>query len=97
MAKAGDKLKLEQERQAQIFFDAITTAIEKQGAEIEYPMINALAGALVSVEAQLVNSIPSGKNRKAIMVSLNRQRRKALRKVPGKGNVEIVRLNRETH
>lgn len=96
----SEDLKQEQQRQVQIMAEAITEAIEKTGLQFQTPMLNAVAGALVSVEASVLASLPDRKTRKALQDTMNRARPKAreaaLASSGYKPKVRVVTFNRKS-
>lgn len=70
-------LKAEEKRQAQIFAEAMQAAITAAGKTLEMPMMNALAGALVTVEAGMLASVADHRARKALKEAMKRARPRA--------------------
>lgn len=89
--------KLEIERQSTILAQAIQNTIEQIGATLTaqggQPTMNAVAGALVSVEATMLAAIPSPA-RKALRKAMDKMQPQALAAAISKGDpgarVEVV-------
>lgn len=71
-------MKSEEIRQATILAAAIQKQIEEIGKQFETPILNAVAGALVGVEAGILATIADAKHRKALRRSMDLARPRAL-------------------
>ena len=74
--------KAEEQRQSQIFSDAMQKAIDAAAAELaaagKPPLMNALAGAFVSVEAVFLAALSDARSVKAVRAAMDKQRPRAL-------------------
>lgn len=82
--------KAEEQRQCQIMTDAIQKTIMEVGKQFECPMMNALAGALIGVEAAMVNSIPAGQPRQALIKTMKKERIRAYKTVKPTSMAQVV-------
>lgn len=73
---AADR-KAEEQRQAQAIAEAIQTAIQQVASDFDPPMLNAVAGALVTVEAGVLAACDSA-GRKALRKAMEASRPGAL-------------------
>ncbi len=71
----------EQKRQTQALIVAMNRAAMETAKEFDVPMMNALAGALVALQAEMLSKVAAGRTRKllrdAMERGLNRQIKKA--------------------
>lgn len=89
------KYKDEQRRQTNIICEAMTDAMTNCHKQFEAPMINAVIGALVGIEVTILSSISDGRARKAMIETMEKERRIALRHALKKTktmNIETVVL-----
>jgi len=70
--------KTEERRQAQALAEAIQSAIQTTSSAFDPPMLNAVAGAIVTVEAAMLAAIPDTGNRKALRKAMEASRPGAL-------------------
>ena len=70
--------KAEESRQSQILADAINKAIQETAKQFDTPIMNALAGALVTTEAVMLASIGDPAARKALRKVMDATRPRAL-------------------
>jgi hypothetical protein len=88
----------EERAQAQRLGDIIQKAIQDDGlaiaAEGRAPMLNAVAGALVNVEAAMLAAIPDPRNRKALRQAMERARPRALAEAMTRdnGKVQVITI-----
>jgi len=74
-----EAFRTEQERQARILAQAIQDTIERVGKTLgTVPMLNAVAGALITVEAAMLASCPTTHQRKALKKEMDAARPRAL-------------------
>lgn len=92
--QAKDAWKAEEQRQAQIMSEAINKAIQDTAKQFDAPIMNALAGAIVTVEASMLASIGDHKARKALRKVMDATRPRALAEAMTRNNgkVQIVTL-----
>lgn len=76
MIISEEAIQAEQDRQSQILVDAIYDAI--RGCAFETPMVNAIAGALVTIEAAVLASVHDPALRRALKKEMDRHRPAAL-------------------
>jgi len=69
--------KAEEQRQAQVLAEAIQTAIQQVASDFDPPMLNAVAGALVTVEAGVLAACDAA-GRKALRKAMEASRPGAL-------------------
>lgn len=62
----------EEARQAQILADAIDKTIRETAEQFETPMMNAVAGALVTVQGHMLASVPT-EHRKAMRKAMEKR------------------------
>lgn len=85
--------KSEEARQAQVLTDAIDAAIRETGKQFDAPMINAVCGAIVTVQAQVLASIADPHHRKEMRKAMERALPRALAEAiarGGSGNCQVV-------
>ena len=70
--------KTEERRQAQALAEAIQAAIQYTSSTFDPPMLNAVAGAIVTVEATMLAAIPDAASRKALRKAMEASRPVAL-------------------
>lgn len=70
--------KAEEQRQAQVIAEAIQAAIQATSSAFDPPMLNAVAGAIVTVEAAMLASIADTNGRKALRKAMEASRPGAL-------------------
>jgi hypothetical protein len=86
----------EQRAQAERLAATIRDAIEQDGkalvAEGRVPMLNAIASALVAVEASMLAVVADRRHRKALRESMERERPRALAKALARdhGTVQVI-------
>lgn len=93
-----DAWKAEEQRQSQIFSDAMQNAINAAAAGLrtsgKQPIMNALAGAFVSVEAAFLAALSDNRSVKAVRAAMDKARPRALaiarERNPGKAQSIIV-------
>lgn len=77
-----DLWKVEEARQSQIFADAMQKAINAAAADLisagKPPIMNALAGAFVTVEAGFLAGLADPRNFKAVRAAMDKARPRAL-------------------
>lgn len=78
--------KAEEARQAQILAQAIDAAIQETAKQFDAPIINALCGALVTVQAAVLSSVADSHNRKELRKAMERALPRALSEAIVKGN-----------
>ncbi len=78
--------KTEEARQAQILADAIDAAIQEAAKQFDAPIMNALCGALVTVQAAVLSSVADPHNRKELRKAMERALPRALAEAIAKGN-----------
>ncbi|ASY56445.1 hypothetical protein [Sinorhizobium sp. CCBAU 05631] len=78
--------KAEEARQVQILADAIEAAIQETAKQFDAPMINALCGALVTVQAGILSSVADPHNRKELRKAMERALPRALADAIARGN-----------
>lgn len=78
--------KAEEARQAQILAEAIDAAIHETSKGFETPILNALAGALVTVQAAMLSSVSDPHNRKELRKAMERALPRALADAITRGN-----------
>lgn len=92
-----DAYRREQSRQTQMLSDAIQKAITDTAQSFNAPMMNAVAGALVAAQGELLASIPR-KHRKAMQAAMEKQLPKALaRSLKTAKTAQTVVLGGRTH
>lgn len=64
--------------ESQAYADAITEAIQFVSAQQSRPDLGAVLGALVSVEASFIASVPDARLRKSLRVQLDKERPRIL-------------------
>ncbi|RAI34771.1 hypothetical protein [Rhodoplanes serenus] len=79
-------LRQEEQRQSTIFAEAMQRAIDKVGAELDSPMLNAVAGAIVGVEAAMLAAVADPRMRKALRRAMDQSRPRALAEALAKGS-----------
>lgn len=88
------ELKAEQQRQSDVLAHAINSVILTVAKTFEMPMMNALAGALVTTEAQMLASVADAKHRKTLRKAMDRERPRALaealQRKPAPANVVVI-------
>jgi hypothetical protein len=86
--------KAEEQRQAQIMADAINKAIQETAKQFDAPIMNALAGAIVTTEAAMLASIGDPAARKALRKVMDATRPRALAEAMTRdhGKVQIVTI-----
>ena len=77
-------------RQAEIIVTALSATVRECSAQFETPTVNALASAIITLEAAMINSVPDRKVRKELIRVMKIERRKALNSVNGRGTVKIL-------
>jgi hypothetical protein len=88
----------EERAQAQRLADIIQKTIQEDGlaiaAEGRAPILNAVAGALVNVEAAMLASIADPRHRKALRQAMERSRPRALAEAMtrGHGTAQVINL-----
>lgn len=92
-------LKAEEQRQAKIITEAIDKVILETGNQFEMPMLNAIAGALVSVEAKVLNTVKDRRSRLALKKAMEAARPKAMRAKQAYEHMraETVTINDKPH
>lgn len=92
--QAKEAWKAEEQRQAQVMADAINKAIQETAKQFEAPIMNALAGALVTTEAAMLASIGDPSARKALRKVMDATRPRALAEAMTRnhGKAQIVTL-----
>ncbi|NOV15910.1 hypothetical protein E5S70_07395 [Ensifer adhaerens] len=83
--EALKKWKAEEARQAQILADAIDAAIQETGKTFDAPIMNAVCGALVSVQAAVLSSVADPRHRKELRNAMERALPRALAEALAKG------------
>jgi hypothetical protein len=78
--------KAEEARQAQILAEAIDAAIQGTSKQFEAPILNALCGALVTVQAAVLSSVADQHSRKELRKAMERALPRALAEAIAKGN-----------
>ncbi|MBB4185858.1 hypothetical protein GGE07_002508 [Sinorhizobium terangae] len=78
--------KAEEARQAQILADAIDAAIQETAKQFDAPMINAVCGALVTVQAAVLSSVADTHHRKELRKAMERALPRALAEQIARGN-----------
>lgn len=78
--------KSEEARQAQILVEAINLAITEASKQFEVPTLNALCGALVTMQASALSSVAEPHNRKELRKAMERELPGALAEAIAKGN-----------
>ncbi|WP_026618310.1 hypothetical protein M728_000345 [Ensifer sp. WSM1721] len=78
--------KAEEARQAQILADAIDAAIQETAKHFDAPIMNALCGALVTVQAAVLSSVADPHNRKELRKAMERALPRALAEAIARGN-----------
>ncbi|MDX1170214.1 hypothetical protein GOL87_25125 [Sinorhizobium medicae] len=78
--------KAEEERQAQILATAIDAAIQETAKQFDAPIMNALCGALVNVQAAVLSSVADPHNRKELRKAMERALPRALAEAIANGN-----------
>ncbi|MDE3789594.1 hypothetical protein I7G86_02910 [Sinorhizobium meliloti] len=78
--------KSEEARQAQILAEAINAAISEASKQFEVPTLNALCGALVTVQAAALSSVADPHNRKELRKAMERALPRALAEAIARGN-----------
>ena len=86
----------EQSRQTHLLRKAMDQAIADTMATFHAPMINALAGALVAVQADMLASI-SSRERKALEKSMSTTLKKSLKTAKPMARTETVQVGGKTH
>ncbi len=76
--KTPQDMKAEEQRQARILTDAIHDTIMETAKQFDHPMMNALAGALISNEASMLASVKDARVRKALRKVMDATRPRAL-------------------
>lgn len=76
----------EEERQAQILAQAISAAIHETAKQFDAPIMNAVAGALVSAQASMLSAVADPHNRKELRKAMERSLPKALAEAITRGN-----------
>jgi hypothetical protein len=84
------KFKTELDRQTQILTDAINEAIMNAAEQFSVPMMNALAGALVTVQGRMLSSVPAGPTRKALRNSMENALSRAIVVAQGSAGTCLV-------
>ncbi|MDX0885556.1 hypothetical protein GOD57_11575 [Sinorhizobium medicae] len=70
--------KAEEARQSQILAEAIDAAIQEAGKQFEAPILNAVCGALVTIQAAVLSSVSDPHNRKELRKAMERALPRAL-------------------
>ncbi|MFC5423218.1 hypothetical protein ACFPOB_27105 [Bosea eneae] len=82
MADVIDKWKVEEARQSRVFAEAMQKAIDAAAADLiaagKPPIMNALAGAFVSVEAGFLAGLADPRSVKAVRAAMDKARPRAL-------------------
>lgn len=86
--------KAEEQRQVQILTDAINTAIQETAKQFDAPMMNALAGALITNEAAMLASVDNSAARKALRKAMDKMRPIALANAMARnhGKAQIITI-----
>ena len=94
MGNTPDKIKAEERRQAQIFAEAIQSAIQKTSKNLgEVPMMNALAGGIVTVQAGMLMGVTDRRARKALKAAMDRALPDAMKIARTHGHCVLINLN----
>ncbi|UFX01117.1 hypothetical protein SmedWSM1115_15115 [Sinorhizobium medicae WSM1115] len=78
--------KAEEARQAQILATAIDAAIQETAKQFEAPILNAVCGALVTIQAAVLSSVSDPHNRKELRKAMERALPRALAEQIARGN-----------
>lgn len=92
--KAIEAYKAEEQRQTQLLYDAMNTAMKNVGVGLDLPMLNAVAGAVAMMEAEVLSACPVGKHRKDMLGMIERARKRALRDLADRKPAQIVEIGR---
>ncbi|MDX0601668.1 hypothetical protein GOD78_11685 [Sinorhizobium medicae] len=78
--------KAEEARQAQILATALDAAIQETAKQFDAPIMNALCGALITVQAAVLSSVADPHTRKELRKAMERALPRALAEAIAKGN-----------
>lgn len=70
--------KNEEARQAQIYAEAIDAAVKEASKQFETPIMNALCGALVTMQAAVLSAVEDPRARKALRKAMENELPRAL-------------------